>query len=79
MGFGSLIQTKIRVLTVTGRSLEQRMWGMVLSYQAVTTTRIPHYVFVSSNKGVKEWCYLFRLAPNTILTCNKSLQQQRKS
>ena len=58
--------TKIRVLTVTGSSLKQRMWGMVLSYQAVTTTRISHDVFVSFNKEGKEWCYLFRLAPKLV-------------
>ena len=58
MGFGSFILTEIRVLTVTGSSLKQRMWGMVLSYLAVTTTRISHNVFLSFDEEVKEWYYL---------------------
>ena len=66
MGFGSLILTKIRVLTVTGSSLKQRMWGMVLSYQAVTTARISHNVFVSFDKEGKEWCYFMWLAPKLV-------------
>ena len=51
---------------------------MVLSYQAVTTTSISYNVFVSFKKEGKEWCYLFRLAPKTSLTCNKLFLQQRK-
>ena len=42
------------------------MWGMVLSYLAVTTTRISHNAFVSFNKGGKEWCQLMRLAPELV-------------
>ena len=42
------------------------MWGMVLSYQAVTTARISHNVFVSFDKEGKEWCYLMRLAPELV-------------
>ena len=54
------------------------MWGMVLSYLAVTATRITHNVFVSFNKVHKEWCYLILLAPKTSLACNKLFLQQRK-
>ena len=50
--------TKIRVLTVTGSSLKQRMWGIVLSYQAVTTTRITHNVSVLLTKRVKNGAIL---------------------
>ena len=39
---------------------------MVLSYQAVTTARISHNVFVSFSKEDKEWCYLLRLAPELV-------------
>ena len=49
-----------------GSSLKQRMWGMVLSYQAVTTARISHNVFVSFDKEGKEWCYFMRLAPKLV-------------
>ena len=57
---------KIRVLTVTGSSLQQRMWGIVLSYLAVTTTWISHNVFVSFDKEGKEWCQFMRLAPELV-------------
>ena len=65
-------------MTVTCSSLEQRMWGMVLSYQVVTTTRIAHIAFVSFNKEGKEWYYLIGLAPKNSLGCNKLFLQQRK-
>ena len=54
------------MLTVTGSSLKQRMWGMVLSYLAVTTTRISHNVFVSFDKEGKEWYYFMRLVPELV-------------
>ena len=54
------------VLTVTGSSQKQRMWGMVLPYQAVTTTRIPYNVFVSFDKEGKEWCQLLRRVPELV-------------
>ena len=54
------------------------MWGMVLSYQAVTAARVTHNAFVSINKEGKEWCYLTQLAPKTSLTCNKLFLLQRK-
>ena len=66
------------MLTFTGSSLKQRMWGMVLSYQAVTAARIMHNAFVSFNEEGKEWCYLILLAPKTSLACNKLFLQQRK-
>ena len=59
---------------------ETRIWGMVLSNQAVTAARVTHNAFVSFNKQGKEWCYLTWLAPKTSLTCNKlSLQQRKRS
>ena len=33
--------------------LEQRMWGMVLSYQVVTTARVTYNAFVSVTKRIK--------------------------
>ena len=60
------------MLTVTGSSLKQRMCGMVLSYLAVTSTRITHYVFVSKEQqGVKNGAILSGLTPKTSLACNK--------
>ena len=68
----------IKVLTVTGSSLKQRMWGMGLSYLTVTTTRTTLNVFVSFNKEGKKQCYLILLAPKTSLACNKLFWQQRE-
>ena len=42
------------------------MWEMVLSYQAVTTARISHNVFVSFDKEGKDWYYLMRLVPELV-------------
>ena len=61
-----MLLTKIQVLTVTDSSLKQRMWGMVLSYQAVTTARISQNVFVSFDKVGTEWCYFMSLAPKLV-------------
>ena len=54
------------MLTVTGSSLKQRMWGMVLSYLDVTTTRISHNVFVSFDSWGKEWYYFMGLVPELV-------------
>ena len=76
--FREVTYTKIRVLTFTGSSLKQRMWGMVLSYQGVTAARVIYNAFVSFNKEGKKWCYLILLAPKTCLACNKLFLQQEK-
>ena len=56
------------------------MWGMMLSYQAITAARVTHNASVSFNNEGKEWCYLTQLAPKTSLICNKlSLQQRKRS
>ena len=61
---------KDKSVDIQKQFLEQRMQGMVLSYQAVTTTRITYNAFDSCNKEGKEWCYLIQLAPTTSVTCN---------
>ena len=60
-GIWILYLNKDKGVVSTGSSLKQRMWGMVLSYLALTTTRISHNVFVSFAKEVGEWYYFMRL------------------
>ena len=67
------------MLTVTGSSLKQRMWGIVLSYQTVTTARISHNVFVSFDKEGKRMVLTYEVSTRTSSACNKSFLQQRKS
>ena len=54
------------------------MWGMMVSYQAVTTARITHNAFVSFNKEGKEWCFLILLTPKTSFACNKLFLQHKR-